>query len=59
MKPIAERIFEPAGIAEELGVNIFHTWPTAIRALRSAIRQQDSAAVRKMLDILIGTASLT
>ena len=33
--------------------------PRAVRALRLAIRRRDPAAVRTMLDILIGTASLT
>jgi L-cysteine:1D-myo-inositol 2-amino-2-deoxy-alpha-D-glucopyranoside ligase len=33
--------------------------PRAVRALRAAIRQGDSAAVRLMLGILVGTASLT
>src|SRR4030081_845588 len=33
--------------------------PRAVRALRLAIRWRDPAAVRTMLDILIGTASLT
>jgi len=33
--------------------------PRATRALRSALRQRDAAAVRAMLDVLIGTASLT
>jgi L-cysteine:1D-myo-inositol 2-amino-2-deoxy-alpha-D-glucopyranoside ligase len=33
--------------------------PRAVRALRSAIRQRDGAAVRMMLSILVGTASLT
>jgi L-cysteine:1D-myo-inositol 2-amino-2-deoxy-alpha-D-glucopyranoside ligase len=33
--------------------------PRAIRALRAALRQRDAAAVRWMLDILVGTASLT
>jgi len=33
--------------------------PRAVRALRAAIRQKDAAAVRWMLSILVGTASLT
>jgi L-cysteine:1D-myo-inositol 2-amino-2-deoxy-alpha-D-glucopyranoside ligase len=33
--------------------------PRAVRALRTAIRQRDAAAVRWMLNILVGTASLT
>jgi len=33
--------------------------PRAVRALRAALRQQDAAAVRAMLDVLIGAASLT
>jgi L-cysteine:1D-myo-inositol 2-amino-2-deoxy-alpha-D-glucopyranoside ligase len=33
--------------------------PRAIRALRAALRQRDAAAVRWMLGILVGTASLT
>ena len=33
--------------------------PRAVRALRTAIRQRDAAAVRLMLGILVGTASLT
>jgi L-cysteine:1D-myo-inositol 2-amino-2-deoxy-alpha-D-glucopyranoside ligase len=33
--------------------------PRAVRALRLAIRQKDAAAVRVMLGILVGTASLT
>ena len=33
--------------------------PRAVRALRAAIRQNDAAAVRHMLGILVGTASLT
>ena len=33
--------------------------PRAVRALRAAIRQKDAAAVRRMLGILVGTASLT
>jgi L-cysteine:1D-myo-inositol 2-amino-2-deoxy-alpha-D-glucopyranoside ligase len=33
--------------------------PRAVRALRAAIRQRDAAAVRLMLGILVGTASLT
>jgi L-cysteine:1D-myo-inositol 2-amino-2-deoxy-alpha-D-glucopyranoside ligase len=33
--------------------------PRAVRALRMAIRQRDAAAVRWMLSILVGTASLT
>jgi hypothetical protein len=30
-----------------------------VRALRLAIRQTDAAAVRVMLDVLVGSASLT
>jgi L-cysteine:1D-myo-inositol 2-amino-2-deoxy-alpha-D-glucopyranoside ligase len=33
--------------------------PRAVRALRSAIRRRDGAAVKVMLGILVGTASLT
>jgi L-cysteine:1D-myo-inositol 2-amino-2-deoxy-alpha-D-glucopyranoside ligase len=33
--------------------------PRAVRALREAIRRRDAAAVRSMLDVLVGTASLT
>lgn len=33
--------------------------PRAVRALRAALRQRDAPAVRSMLDILVGTASLT
>jgi L-cysteine:1D-myo-inositol 2-amino-2-deoxy-alpha-D-glucopyranoside ligase len=33
--------------------------PRASRALRAALRQRDAAAVRRMLGILVGTASLT
>src|SRR5207302_10004158 len=33
--------------------------PRAVRALRAALRQHDATAVRSMLDILVGTASLT
>jgi L-cysteine:1D-myo-inositol 2-amino-2-deoxy-alpha-D-glucopyranoside ligase len=33
--------------------------PRAVRALRLAIRLRDPAAVRQMLDILVGTAALT
>jgi L-cysteine:1D-myo-inositol 2-amino-2-deoxy-alpha-D-glucopyranoside ligase len=33
--------------------------PRAVRALRNAIRQRDAAAVRAMLQILVGSASLT
>jgi L-cysteine:1D-myo-inositol 2-amino-2-deoxy-alpha-D-glucopyranoside ligase len=33
--------------------------PRAVRALRTAIRRRDAAAVRWMLSILVGTASLT
>jgi L-cysteine:1D-myo-inositol 2-amino-2-deoxy-alpha-D-glucopyranoside ligase len=33
--------------------------PRAVRALRAALRQRDAAAVQGMLDILVGTASLT
>ena len=33
--------------------------PRAVRALRTAIRQRDAPAVRFMLSILVGTASLT
>lgn len=33
--------------------------PRAVRVLRLAIRRKDAAAVRAMLDILVGTASLT
>jgi L-cysteine:1D-myo-inositol 2-amino-2-deoxy-alpha-D-glucopyranoside ligase len=33
--------------------------PRAVRALRAALRQGDAKAVRWMLDILVGTASLT
>jgi L-cysteine:1D-myo-inositol 2-amino-2-deoxy-alpha-D-glucopyranoside ligase len=33
--------------------------PRAVRALRAAIRQKDAAAVRWMLSILVGSASLT
>ena len=33
--------------------------PRAVRALRAALRQRDAAAVRAMLDVLVGTASLT
>ena len=33
--------------------------PRAVRALRAALRQKDAAAVRSMLSILVGTASLT
>jgi L-cysteine:1D-myo-inositol 2-amino-2-deoxy-alpha-D-glucopyranoside ligase len=33
--------------------------PRAVRALRAALREKDAAAVRAMLAILIGTASLT
>jgi L-cysteine:1D-myo-inositol 2-amino-2-deoxy-alpha-D-glucopyranoside ligase len=32
--------------------------PRAVRALRAAVRQKDAAAVRTMLGILVGTASL-
>jgi L-cysteine:1D-myo-inositol 2-amino-2-deoxy-alpha-D-glucopyranoside ligase len=33
--------------------------PRAVRALRDALRKRDAAAVRAMLDVLVGTASLT
>jgi cysteinyl-tRNA synthetase len=33
--------------------------PRAIRALRAALHQHDATAVRWMLNILVGTASLT
>jgi hypothetical protein len=33
--------------------------PRAVRALRAALRQGDAKAVRWMLGILVGTASLT
>ena len=33
--------------------------PRAVRALRRALRERDAAAVRKMLDVLVGTASLS
>jgi L-cysteine:1D-myo-inositol 2-amino-2-deoxy-alpha-D-glucopyranoside ligase len=33
--------------------------PRAVRTLRLAIRQKDAAAVRAMLDVLVGSASLT
>jgi len=33
--------------------------PRAVRALRSAVRQRDAAAVRAMKDILIGSAALS
>ena len=33
--------------------------PRAVRAMRAALRQRDATAVRSMLDILVGTASLT
>jgi hypothetical protein len=33
--------------------------PRALRALRVALRQRDAAAARWMLNILVGTASLT
>jgi L-cysteine:1D-myo-inositol 2-amino-2-deoxy-alpha-D-glucopyranoside ligase len=33
--------------------------PRAVRALRTALRRRDAAACRRMLDILVGTASLT
>jgi cysteinyl-tRNA synthetase len=33
--------------------------PRAVRALRAALRQRDATAVRSMLDVLVGTASLT
>jgi cysteinyl-tRNA synthetase len=33
--------------------------PRAIRTLRAALRERDAGAVRRMLDILVGTASLT
>ena len=33
--------------------------PRAVRALRAALRQKDAAAARAMLDILVGSASLT
>jgi cysteinyl-tRNA synthetase len=33
--------------------------PRAVRALRAALRQRDAAAARAMLDILVGSASLS
>lgn len=33
--------------------------PRAVRALRAALRQRDAAALRRMLDVLVGTASLS
>ncbi len=33
--------------------------PRAVRALRRALREGDAAAVRKMLDVLVGTAALS
>jgi hypothetical protein len=33
--------------------------PRAVRALRLAIRSKDAAAVRMMLGVLVGSASLT
>jgi cysteinyl-tRNA synthetase len=33
--------------------------PRALRSMRAALRQRDAAAVRWMLGMLVGTASLT
>ena len=33
--------------------------PRAVRVMRAALRQSDAAAVRAMLAVLVGTASLT
>ncbi len=50
--PALMREFD-AALADDLDT------PRAVRALRAAVRQKDSAAVRSMLGILVGTASLT
>ena len=42
-----------AAIADDLDT------PDAIRVLRRAVREKDAAAVRGMLDVLAGTASLS
>jgi L-cysteine:1D-myo-inositol 2-amino-2-deoxy-alpha-D-glucopyranoside ligase len=57
---------QPDGHASQALMKEFNTalsddldTPRAVRALRAAIRQRDAAAVRLMLGVLIGTASLT
>jgi L-cysteine:1D-myo-inositol 2-amino-2-deoxy-alpha-D-glucopyranoside ligase len=53
-RPAAKLIAEfNAALADDLDT------PRAMRALRAALRQRDAAAVRWMLGILAGTASLT
>jgi cysteinyl-tRNA synthetase len=53
-RPAAKLIAEfNAALADDLDT------PRAMRALRAALRQRDAAAVRWMLGILVGTASLT
>ena len=42
-----------AGLANDLDT------PSAIRELRSAVRRRDHVALRRMLPVLVGTASLS
>ena len=55
----------PAGKASPALIKEFDTAladdldaPRAVRALRAAVQEKDAAAVRQMLGILVGTASL-